>query len=75
MNFRHIFANHYEVYNQNGFNNALYHYFNDRDKVSIRQMVQNYPTHYPCEIYIFDNVSECSRIHIASPDGKLQNKM
>ena len=73
-NFTHISANHYKVLNQNGFNNALYHYFSDEPhftKKRIREMVENYPTVYPCEIYIIDLTFECSRIFVESPDGQV----
>lgn len=64
-NFQHIFANHYKVNNQNGFNNALYHYYGDKfTKQEIRAMVQNYPTVYPCEIYIMDFTMQCHRIFV-----------
>lgn len=72
-NFQHIFANHYKVENQNGFNNALYHYYDSKNfsKKEIRSMVENYPTVYPCEIYIIDLVMECHRIYIKSPNGNV----
>jgi len=54
----------YIVENQNGFNNALYDYFKDYKKESVRKMVQDYPKYYPTTIVIVDQSFECSRVYI-----------
>jgi len=71
--------NHYKITehsficnNQNGFNQSLYDYFkatnkgedNSFSKLKVREMLQNYPTHYPCFLIIVDVTFECSRIYI-----------
>lgn len=66
-------SNHcYSVKNQNGFNNALYHYFGATDngefgslsKKEVRQMVQNYPKEYPSTIIVVDQSFEFNSLHI-----------
>lgn len=55
----------YIVENQNGFNNALYDYFDvDYPKNRVREMIQNFPQKYPTAIVIVDNSFECGRVHI-----------
>jgi hypothetical protein len=62
------------VWNQNGFNNALYDFYEAVDesfppfwpysKKDVRGMVQNWPKKYPCNINIIDKTHECGRIYI-----------
>jgi len=68
--FRRITGHVYNVENQNGFNNALYDYFNatDVDKKKVREMVQNFPEIYPTTIVIIDQSFECGRIYIENFD-------
>ena len=74
--FRKITGHVYNVENQNGFNNALYHYFGATDngenntysKKEVREMVQNFPEMYPTTIVIIDNSFECGRVFIESFD-------
>jgi hypothetical protein len=59
----------YIVENQNGFNNALYDYFEcdkkgSMNKDEVRSMIQNFPKNYPTEIIIIDQSFECGRIYI-----------
>lgn len=62
--------------NQNGFNNALYDYFNATDdgidntysKKKVREMFQNFPEIYPTTIVIIDQSFECGRIYIENFD-------
>jgi hypothetical protein len=54
----------YSVKNQNGFNNALYNFYQYQDKKDIRRAVQNYPDYYPADIIIIDQMFECNRIYI-----------
>ena len=66
----------YSVENQNGFNNALYDYFNANDdgtnnafsKKEVRKMIQNFPEKYPTSIVIIDQTFECNRIYIETFD-------
>lgn len=66
----------YHVENQNGFNNALYDYFDvlrddgggTREKKEIREMVQNFPKKYPTTIVIVDQSFECRRVYIENFD-------
>lgn len=62
----------YKVKNQNGFNNALYHYFGATDngegrnytKKEVRKMVENWPKIYPTCIVIVDNSFNCARVYV-----------
>jgi len=62
----------YRAKNQNGFNAALYDFFeatdegkdNSYSKKKIRECVQNWPTKYPCKITIISQMFECSRIYV-----------
>jgi len=68
-NFRKHTKHLYTVKNQNGFNNALYDYFNiDKNtsltKKEVRDMIQNYPEYYPISIVIVDLSFECCRVEI-----------
>lgn len=69
-NYKKISTSQFKVYNQNGFNNALYDYYKDSidcgdyTKKDIRRMVQNWPKSYPATIIIKDLTFECSRIYI-----------
>lgn len=79
MNYEHICFNHYKVFSQAGFNQALYHFIKNfsisgYSKSEIRDCVESYPTSYPCEIYIQDLTFECSKIYIHSPNGNIENK-
>lgn len=69
----------YTVENQNGFNNALYDYFDvntdhrseeDKNyrKQEIRKMIQIFPNYYPASIVIIDQSFECGRIYIEQID-------
>lgn len=63
----------YTVRNQNGFNNALYDFFNAGKEMSyskeeVRKMVQNFPLVYPASIIIVDQSFECSRVYIEHVD-------
>jgi hypothetical protein len=66
MNFKRHINTIYTVYNQNGFNAALYDYFGlcNYSKKEIREMVQNHPTTYPKSIRIVDQSFECRRVYI-----------
>ena len=71
-NFEQITRHCYTALNQNGLNNALYHYFsatdngtnNTRSKKSVREMVQDIPPHFPISFVIVDLTFECGRIHL-----------
>jgi len=72
-NFRKITGHVYKVENQNGFNAALYSYFdipidndpkNHKRKREIRSMVQTWPTKYPTYIVIVDRTFEHDEIYI-----------
>lgn len=76
--FRNIFHNHYWVKNQNGFKGAVKHFlkgqgYNLYTNKEIKRMIQNYPTKYPCEIYIDERIFEQYRIFIHSPNGQIKN--
>ena len=63
----------YTVKNQNGFNNALYNYYEvdkkgNLSKKEVRKMVQNFPEYYPISIIIIDQSFECSRVYIETLD-------
>jgi len=67
----------YTVKNQNGFNNALYDYFEATDggenntvsKARVRHMLQNHPNiYYPITIIIIDKSFECERVYIETFD-------
>ena len=66
----------YSVENQNGLNNALYHYFGATDtggfgvlsKKEVRAMLQNFPEYYPMTIVIVYQSFECSRVYIETMD-------
>jgi len=74
FNFKHLMGDSYKVLNQNGFNNALYDFIgcvengtdNSYTKEDIRRAVvkDNYPTHYPCQISITNQMFECFRIYV-----------
>lgn len=69
-NFIHHTGHLYTVKNQNGFNNALYDYFNatgdgaNFTKAEVRKMVQNFPPYYPVSMIIIDQSFECNRVFI-----------
>lgn len=68
-NFRKVSGHCYHVANQNGFNNALYDFYNENgNKEAIRKMVQNYPKYYPTTIIIIDQSFECNRLYIEQID-------
>lgn len=57
----------YFVKNQNGFNNALYNYFDTDEsytKSQVRAMVQNFTSHYPTAMVIIDQSFECRRVYL-----------
>lgn len=64
----------YTVVNQNGLNNALYHYMDvgrnkwGSTKEEVRKMLQNYPKHYPSTFIIIDQSFECARLYIEEID-------
>lgn len=78
-NFRMITGHMYIANNQNGFNNALYDYFQATDtgdtnaysKKQVREMVQNIPPYYPVGIVIIDQTFECGRLYLEffNPNG------
>lgn len=68
-NFKKITNHLYTVENQNGFNNALYDYFqcideNSKSKKEVREMIQNFPKTYPTTFVIIDQSFECGRVFI-----------
>ena len=74
--FKKITGHLYTAENQNGFNNAMYDYFNATDngvdntrtKKEVREMIQNFPISYPCAFAIVDMSFECSRVYIEEFD-------
>jgi hypothetical protein len=56
----------YSVKNQNGFNNALYHFYSDDGltKKHIRSKVSSWPKKYPCTIVIINQLYEWGNIRI-----------
>lgn len=78
-NFRKISGHVYHIENQNGFNNALYDYFeasddvkdNSYSKKKIREMVQNYPQSYPTYFVVIDQSFESGRVYIETFDLNL----
>lgn len=74
--FRRITGHVYNVENQNGFNNALYDYFQASDKEQpntytkrkIREMIRDFPKIYPRTIVIVDMSFECGCVYIEDFD-------
>ena len=74
--FKQITEHLYTAENQNGFTNALYHYFNATDdgnnntysKKKVKEMVQNYPKTYPTSFVIVDKSFECGKVYIEEFD-------
>lgn len=64
MNFIKKSGHLYDVKNQNGFNSALYQYFDYTPKSEVRRMLQNWPKKYPCRINIIDQSFECGRVYV-----------
>lgn len=62
----------YRVKNQNGFNAALYDYFdatndgagNSYSKEEVRRMVQDIPKGFPVSFVIIDKTFECGRLYL-----------
>ena len=71
MNYIKISDNIFVVKNQNGFNNSIYefmygpNYDNDYfyTKKELRQMVRDYPRHYP-SLVAFENIPEIAKINV-----------
>lgn len=78
--FKKITGHLYVAENQNGFNNAMYDYFNatnegienTKSKKQVRDMIQNFPTIYPIAFVIVDQSFECSRVYIEEFDLDLE---
>lgn len=74
-NHKRITGHFFTAENQNGFNQALYEFFNISPnddgfytKKEIKAMVCSYPKQYPCAFVIVDKTSECARIFIKIVD-------
>lgn len=75
-NYEHIFFNHYKVFTQAGFVSAVHHFVKKEDysRGEIKEMIRNFPTKYPCEIYIDEDIFNQGKIFIHSPDGEVKYK-
>lgn len=74
-NYQRVFFNHYKVSSQAGFVNAVCDFVGENyTKREIKDMIEDFPTTYPCEIYIDSRIFEQSRIFIHSPDGNVRSK-
>lgn len=74
--FKRIIGHLYTAENQNGFNNALYNYFNATDngenntfsKKQVREMMEPHPVSYPTAFVIINKSFECGRVYIEEFD-------
>ena len=67
-NWEYVSHNCYEVRNQRGLNNALYHCVGydglAKGKKEIREMLQNWPKSYPCKLTFIDQSFSCGRVYV-----------